>query len=567
VDSRPPAPMLEHGSEKCPMLEHGSEKCPMLEHGSEKCPMRKHGSEKCPMRKHGARMRPAAMLPHGSFLALLLITLLLPSPTHASPINHAGFDYYYGDLHAHTGLSLDGYSTDLGGGCPAGYECGPSSTVIADARETWDLDFLSLTEHGNGMHAVWDSSRWDQQRLDLLDADDPAGGFVTIPGVELWLWEADGNIRDHRNLYLFGDASDLEEFSLSDLVGDPDAPPFTTDECLAIFDLLGEFEEDLGPVMLINHHPAVRPPAAADWTCVDLAFGPVVENYSEHGNSQSPSYEGYYDPVDPDAEQPESTVDHALSPDGHGLRMGIIGGTDSHDTRPGSICDIDPRFQHNAVNYGGGLTVVVLPEGTPFDRMAIHDALAARRGQSTSGPRVPVDFRATAGGVTLAAMGEEVTAAPGTDVTFVAAVHDSDAGAVLGATLIRPEYSRTPMEELVPGSYSVTLTLDAADTVVAYVVVDVDGTAWWGDVGLECDDSGSSELEQIWSSPIWIDVDVGDDDDTSNPDDDDSGNPGDDDCSCNNVSDGSSVISDVSVVVTLVLLAAARRGRKQNEGE
>jgi len=459
----------------------------------------------------------------------------------ASPINHAGFDYYYGDLHAHTGLSRDGYSTDTGNVCPDGYPCGPYASVIEDARETWDLDFLSLTEHGNGIHAVWHAGDWDQQVVDLLAADDPEGGFVTVPGVELWFWDGSGDIRDHRNLYFFGDEHDLQDLRLLDVVGDSGDPPFTTDDCPEIFDLLGDLEGDLGPLLLIPHHPAIRPPGAADWMCADLAYNPVVENYSEHGNSTSPSYDGYFDPVDPNAERPDSTVDRALSPDHYGLRMGIISGTDSHDTRPGSVCDIDPRFADNAVNYGGGLTVVVMPEGEPLDRTAIYEALRDRRGQATSGPRLPVDFRVTVDGVDVARFGEEIEFEAGTEVTFAIQVSAADAAHVNGADLVRPEFSRTAMEELEVGRYTLSMVLDEGDTVVAYAIVHVDGGAWWADAGVVCDDSGESDLEQVWTSPIWVDVVTGgdDDDDTNAGDDDDSGGDDDtgvvivdDDCSC-----------------------------------
>ena len=441
----------------------------------------------------------------------LLAAILAAAPrlVAAEPLNHAGTDFYFGDLHAHTGLSLDGYSSDFGAPCPGGYECGSVATVLQDARDVRDLDFVSLTEHGNGFRSVEDPLDWEVQLENVLAADDPDGGFVTVPGVELWLWKVDGSIRDHRNLYFFGDSSDLDGLSLQELVPDESGAPYTTDACSEIFDWLGQIQQTRGTLLLIPHHPAAQPPGATDWTCVDMAFNPVVENFSEHGNSQWPSYEGSYDPIDPDAEWPGSTVDYALSPDHLGLRLGIIGGTDSHDTRPGSTCDLDPRFADHAENYGGGLMVVAIDEGERFDRAAILQAMRSRRTLSTSGPRIPVEFLATSGGITLAAMGEEVDATPAELVTFRVTVPLADAVHVTGATLIRPEHSRTPMTDVDVGHWEETLSPD--ESLVAYALVEMDGAAYWQDLGIECDDGGEDGTELIWTSPIWIDV-AGDDD-------------------------------------------------------
>jgi len=452
---------------------------------------------------------------------LAATALVWAAQAEAAPVEHAGHDYYFGDLHAHTGLSLDGYSEDVGAACPDGYECGSAATVLEDARDLYALDFLALTEHGNGIHAVREADDWNEQLQAVQQADDPSGGFVTIPGVELWLWDGGGAIRDHRNLYLFGDGDQLEGLSLDELLGEPGGPPFTTDDCPEVFDWLAALEQTRGPALLIPHHPAVQPPGATDWTCSDLRFNPAVENYSEHGNSQWPSYPGSYDPVVPSAEQRDSTVDRALSPQRYGLRLGILGGTDSHDTRPGSVCDIDPRFAGNEVNYGGGLTVAVLPAGAPFDRAAVGEAIRERRTLATSGPRVPVHFEALAGGTVLAAMGEEVVAGEGEEVLFRVSVPLADAPHVAGATLVQPDEATTPMAEVEVGTWEESLVV--VDGVVAYAVVEVDGGAYWA--GVTCDDGGDDERELIWTSPIWIDGEAADDDD------DDSAAP-EDGCGC-----------------------------------
>ena len=475
-----------------------------------------------------------------------VVALALLGAGHAAsePINHAGHDYYFGDLHAHTGLSVDGYSDDVGAECPDDFECGAAATVLDDARDLFDLDFVALTEHGNGIHAVREIDDWDSQLLAVQQADDPGSGFVTVPGVELWLWDGSGTIRDHRNLYLFGTDDQLEGLSLEDLLGESGGPPFTTDDCPAIFEWLAELEAERGPMLLIPHHPAVQPPAATDWSCNDLRFNPAVETYSEHGNSQWPSYPGSYDPVVSTAEQPDATVDRALSPLGFDLRLGILGGTDSHDTRPGSVCDIDPRFDHNEVNYGGGLTVVVLPEGTTLDRDAILGAIRDRRTLATSGPRIPVAFEATAEGVVLAGMGEEVTIGEGSEVVFRVTVPVTDAGHVTGATLIRPDEATLPMSEAEVGTWEEPLLVDVG--AVVYAVIEIDGAAHWAAAGVTCEDGGEDDRELIWTSPIWLDTGATDDDDSADPE---------DGCGCASTP-GS---GPATLALALLLLCARRR--------
>jgi hypothetical protein len=465
----------------------------------------------------------------------------------AEPVQLGGHDFYFGDLHAHTGLSEDGGSNDLT--CPWGDACGDYSTVLVDARDLYGLDFLALTDHGNGHHQLVDPGAWETQLADLLAADDPVGGFVTVPGVEIWLWHADGEIRDHRNLYLFGDADEIEGLSLAELIADEQAAPFTTDDLSSVFEWMEEVEATRGPALLIPHHPALQPPGATDWRCSDLRFNPVVENYSEHGNSQSASFDGSFDSGE-EAEQADSLVDHALALDGYGLRLGLISGTDSHDTRPGSVCSTDPRFASKP-NFGGGLSVVVLPAGEPLDRAAIYQALRDRRTMATSGPRIPLDVQLWIDETPMAWMGEEAEADAGAILEFVAEVDPADAPYVVGASLVQPEVSTTPMTEVDAGRFREPLALAPGETAVVYVLVEVDGAAYWADAEVDCDDGGDDQREFLWSSPIWIEVDplAGDDDDTSD----------DDDCACRQAATPSPASASLAALVA-VLAARRKRG-------
>src|SRR5262249_30028684 len=154
-----------------------------------------------------------------------------------------------------------------------------------------------------------------------------------------------------------------------------------------------------GPMLLLPHHPALQSPMATDWSCYDAHFSPSVEVYSEHGSSEGGG--STFDPPWSTYVQ-SGSVDWALDPEGPDLELGFFGGTDSHDTKPGSVCDRD--LMQLQFPYGGGLTVAVLPDGQRFDRAAIHDALVTRHTYETSGPLMPVVATYGSGGARLGGM-------------------------------------------------------------------------------------------------------------------------------------------------------------------
>ncbi len=437
----------------------------------------------------------------------LLVALLAAPVATAAPREHGGALYYFGDLHVHTGLSFDGTASDVGAGCD-GNDCGAVATVVEDARTVFDLDFVSLTDHGNGWPAVVDEDAWAALQQQLLEADAAHEDFVGIIGVEVFRWKTDGTLRDHRNVYLFGDDDQLQGLSLDELAGDEGAP-FVSDQCGQLWDWLDDLVSRRGDALLIPHHPAVDPPASTDWTCQDPRYNPVVENYSQHGNSQIESYDGSFD-APGSAERPGGTVERALDPAGYGIRIGIIGGTDSHDTRPGSVCDRDPKFMAHEVDYGGGLTVVILDADETFDRRAIYDALVARRTMSTSGPRIPVGFRAVVDGEVVATIGQEVEADPDRQVVIEVDVPEED-GALVEQVLLRaPVGQRFEMEREDDGVWRLPLTLPADATTVVYPEVVVDGATYWAARGVDCDDGGEDQRELLWTSPIWLDATASD---------------------------------------------------------
>jgi len=401
--------------------------------------------------------------------------------------------FYFGDPHAHTGVSDDGESSDLGE-CTA---CGAFSTVLDTARSN-GLDWVALSDHINGLPTA---SEEDYAALTALmvDGHDPAGGFVTIPAAEVWFVLSDGTKLGHKNVLLFGENSALASLTITD-VRPADSALSVVDDCGAIATWMEELSDVYGPALLIPHHPALTVPMATDWSCHSDLWEPSVEVYSGHGNSLSVT--SAYDPAWSGPE-PTGTVEAALDPDGSGLQMGFMAGTDSHDTEPGSTCDLDSEAAHP---YAGGLTGVVIPSTTPFGRAAIYDAIVARRTYATSGPMVPVSVGWESGGAALGGLGDAIGLPLGQSLDVTVKVPAAYASAVLGVTLVGPAGTVTTLSAVTDGVWATTLGPEEVPRYL-YAAVELDGVPFSSG---SCEDGGSDTKEWLWASPSWVETVSGD---------------------------------------------------------
>jgi len=411
-----------------------------------------------------------------------VILLLLANPAPAAEY-HWGQGFYLGDLHAHTGYSLDGGSSDVGD-CPFD-DCAPAAEVLQTARG-FGLDFVSITDHVNGGYRVERDDFIDYWKGLLRDA---AGGApLLLPGVELRVDEGGGGRLGHKNLLLFGEDAALAELALDDLRfagGSADAG-----SCEDLWVWAEALAARAGPLALIPHHTATLNPVATDWSCHDDTWQLAAEVYSEHGNSL---FNGT--PFDPPLTGTETTgtLHHAMNPHGYALRLGFIASTDTHDSRPGDVCTTDDG------RYGGGLAVAVLPEHAPLDRAALYDALRARRVYATSGPMLPAAVSYRVDGAEIGAMGDDLAPPAGAAIDVEVRVPEALAIYVDTVTLIEPAMARELFDE---GGGSWTLRLEAAPPWI-YVRITVDGESWYG--AGACEDGGASAAERIWLSPSWID--------------------------------------------------------------
>ena len=307
--------------------------------------------------------------------------------------------FYFGELHAHTGYSWDGGSNDLGN-CP-NMDCGVFEDFFTIARVDAGLDFCAITDHVGGANGL-DAFAWAETVALVNDYHDPAGGFITLLAGELNISSIDAG---HKNLYFFGDEAVLSPVLLSEVtaISHPN-------DCGQLWTDVAALEAQYGDVLLIPHHPATFMPEGTDWDCHDSTYSPAVEMYSSHGNSRDDPALDPYDPLVLGSVL-GSTVNVALSPLGYDLRLGILGGTDFHDTSPGMVCHLDAL--HANQPFGGSLTGMFADTGDPLNRGEIHDAITERHTFATTGPKIPVMVRLLdSWGDELALMGEEMGPVP-----------------------------------------------------------------------------------------------------------------------------------------------------------
>jgi len=323
----------------------------------------------------------------------------------------SGRQLLWGDLHSHSNLSGDACEDQDNSCLPWGES--PGSEMFRVAEEN-GLDFLALTDHAE--HETY--HRLDQD-LDLDSHDETVrlaleaegGPVIPIVGFE---WTGMYDVRDpasgdiilgggHRTIIFdglepcaefwvaarqFGTTKaemGFEDYTQRDFIlGTPDA----------LAEHLAETALECDPIRYLSwfHHSGNNLPQAVNWD-LDLTHGLgdlVVEMYSEHGSSecQDLTASGCDWSVDHDYHEPIGAVQTALQ---QGYALGFVGGTDSHDGRPGSIEDgasvvvfggSDGMTLHEQ-RAPGGVTAALVAGATP-GRTEIVDAVELRQTMAAS---------------------------------------------------------------------------------------------------------------------------------------------------------------------------------------
>ena len=146
--------------------------------------------------------------------------------------------------------------------------------------------------------------------------------------------------------------------------------------------------------LMIPHHLAYpKGRRGVNWDCFDEACTPVVEIFSEHGNSEDDR--GPY-PFFTHSMGGRETANTARAALQAGLRFGFVGSSDDHAGFPGA--------------YGEGLMAALVSD---FTREGIFEAIRARRTYALTGDRIELDFR-----IEGAPMGATIDAGQRVEVNF-----------------------------------------------------------------------------------------------------------------------------------------------------
>ena len=262
-----------------------------------------------------------------------------------------GYNFYYGDIHAHSWMS-DG--------------TGDVDEFYIQHREFLRDDFAVLTDHdtfvGNGMIP----SEWEEQKEIAGHFNDP-GRFITMYGQE-WTTARWPKQFGHKNIYHI----------------DPKMPLLDhTDEKSDHTDKIFKQARELGAIC-IPHHIGWT---GVDWENHDPVAQPLVEIVSGHGAFE---YMGNR-PIYHRGGKPGCFVQDGLA---RGLKFGIVGGSDTH----GLIWHHRVGWKRNCLRTG--LTCLLAKDLT---REALFEAMKKRRAFATSGIKMRILFE-----ISDAMMGEEI---------------------------------------------------------------------------------------------------------------------------------------------------------------
>lgn len=234
-------------------------------------------------------------------------------------------------------------------GDPHGGQVADSRKIPDFFRYARDAAAISFAGYQRNDHAHSNPDYANQQAAERA-AHEP-GRFIPLPGFE---WSGEPDHGGHHNVYFrrfdqpIRRNSHWDVADLSDV--DQDLPH--------VRDLHAAYR---GTDTLITPHVGG---GHADLTFHEPTLEPALEITSTHG-----SFEWF--------------LRESLE---HGYRMGFVGGSDSHDGRPGAD---SPGYQERRYAKGG-LTALYVSELT---LPAVHEALAARRCYATTGARIVVDVR------------------------------------------------------------------------------------------------------------------------------------------------------------------------------
>jgi hypothetical protein len=281
------------------------------------------------------------------------------------------YTVFYGDIHNHNAH---------------GYGVGSIERSADVARS--HLDFFAFTGH---------SSWHDMQRMEGSREQHWARGFArlreTWPRVQDVI--ADSN-RDGEFCAFLGFEWHSSAFGDQCVVFPGDHRPLHYADNVAG---LRRFCMEERALMIPHHLAYPKGHRGVDWDLFDESCTPVVEIFSEHGNSEDDRGPFTFHTHSMGGRETANTVRAALA---RGLRFGFVGSSDDHAGFPGA--------------YGEGLMAALCEDLT---RPQILAAIRARRVYALTGDRIEVDFSVDGN-----PMGSTIEAGSGVEVAYRVAGRD-----------------------------------------------------------------------------------------------------------------------------------------------
>jgi hypothetical protein len=289
------------------------------------------------------------------------------------------YQLYWGDLHAHR---IENPKTKLSD--PLLWSYGPATVdeFYRFARDVAHLDFAALTDHDYALT----TDEWRQIQEGVQFYYQPER-FVTFLAYE-WAWNSDADAdHGHRNILFLQDDMPL----ISSNWQGSHTPPH-------LFNILHKLSRTGTDILSIPHHPArLSSRIWYDWDTLDPRFERLIEIYSGWGSSEhegepyaitsgaAPDQWDHPDLIYPPHEATGHFVQDGLR---LGHRLGIVGGSESHDGRAGSTVVHGPRLAKElSFHHRPGLTGLWARRKT---RSALWGGLWHRRTVASTGERILV---------------------------------------------------------------------------------------------------------------------------------------------------------------------------------
>jgi hypothetical protein len=342
------------------------------------------------------------------------------------------------------------------------------------AKEVSKLDFVALTDHDTSL----DEEDWRFLLEKASEYNEP-GKFVTFPAYE-WTSYAYGHLSVY---YLTNNPPMIKCY---DSTG-KNLTKIPKERWMKPTELWSLLRQNNIEALTIPHHPPVTQ-FPVNWDYYDSEFESLVEITSIWGN-----FEYYGNPfMCPNSDNlPGFFAQDALT---RGYKLGIMGGGDTHDCRPGgppvkTIRNSPIDVKLNSLGQDFSTTWIYNPLGSgitgvyanKLDRESIFEALRARRCYATTMAKIKLNFM-----INEHMMGEELTLSSTDEYPKISA-HVQGTTKILKIELIKN--NRTIYVSYGQNTYEsfeyVDEEVEAINNYYYVRVIQADG-------------------KMAWSSPIWV---------------------------------------------------------------